>query len=279
MSNHLRTLAATLGALALATVGLTGCSTGADTLTVSASATPHAEILDYLEESGQLPTVDLRVETISGEVDPNQLLEAGDVDANYFQHEPYLDDWQVQNGTDDLVTVAATHIEPMAVYSGAHASLAEIPDGATIAVPRDPTNYARALYVLEGAGLLTMAEPAATANLSTITVDDVAGNPKDLSFVELDRAQLPRSLDDPAVAAAVINSNYALEAGLSPATDGLYVEAEDGNPYANFLVTTKDKAQDPAVQELVAALESPRTAAWIQQTYGDSLVVLHADAS
>lgn len=275
MKTRTRTLAA-LAALALG-AGLAGCGAQQqDTLTIASDATPHAEILQYIQESGQLADVTIEIEPITGQVDPNQLLEAGDVDANFFQHKPYLDDWQRQNNTTDLVTLAATHIEPMAIYSNKHASLAEIPDGATIAVPKDPTNFARALYVLQGAGLLTMAEPdSSTANLSTITADSIADNPKNLTFVELDRPQLPRTLDDPQVAASVINSNYAIEAGLVPSEDGLFVEAKEDNPYANFVVTTQAEVEAEGMQELKAALESQQTADWIKQTYGESIVAVH----
>lgn len=275
-----RPLAAVAAALTL-TLGLTACGAEQEeTLTIASDATPHAEILQFVQESGQLEDTTIEIEPITGQVDPNQLLEAGDVDANFFQHKPYLDDWQRQNQTTDLVTVAATHIEPMAVYSSKHASIEEIPDGATVAVPKDPTNYARALYVLQGAGLLTMAEPdASVANLSTVTAASIAENPKNLSFVELDRPQLPRTLDDPQVAASVINSNYAIEAGLVPSEDGLFVEAKEDNPYANFLVTTLDLVEDDGMLELKAALESQETADWIKQTYGESIVAVHGSAA
>lgn len=276
MTSARRTVASALALLGLSTVFLTGCGTDTETLRLSASATPHAEILQFVQESGQLQDTKLEIETISGQVDPNQLLVSGDVDANYYQHKPYLDDWQRQNSTDDLVIVAATHIEPMALYSTKVTDVAAIPTGATIALPKDPTNFARALYVLQGAGLLTMARPADEANLSTITANDVADNPRQLQFVGLDAAQLPRTLDDPQVTASVINSNYAIEAGLNPAQDGLVAESATDNPYANILVTTADRADDPGIRELKAALESEQTAEWIAQQYGDSVVPVHA---
>lgn len=128
-------------------------------MSISASATPHAEILQHLSDSGVLGDVELDVKVITGEVDGNELLSAGDVDANYFQHKPYLEDWQAENGVDNLVAVASSHIEPQGLYSAEHDSVADIPEGAQIAVPRDVTNFARALYLLDDAGLITMSEP------------------------------------------------------------------------------------------------------------------------
>ncbi|SDB81177.1 D-methionine transport system substrate-binding protein [Raineyella antarctica] len=277
MNLRLRTFAAVVAALTLSTVGLAGCGSQQETLTISADATPHAEILKYVQDSGQLKNTKIEIKPISGQVDPNQLLEAGDVDANFFQHKPYLDDWQREHQTSDLVPVASTHIEPMALYSKKAKATADIPAGSTIAVPKDPTNYARALYVLQGAGLLTMKEQdSSKANLSTITAADIAANPKNLKFVELDRPQLPRTLDDPQVTASVINSNYAIEAGLTPTKDGLWMESAQNNPYANILVTTTKKQADPGIKELAAALESKQTADWITQKYGESIVAVHA---
>ncbi|WOP19237.1 MetQ/NlpA family ABC transporter substrate-binding protein [Raineyella sp. LH-20] len=278
MTTRFHTLAAAVAALALSTVGLAGCAAGQETLKISADATPHAEILQYVQDSGQLKDTKIQIETISGEVDPNQLLEAGDVSANFFQHKPYLDDWQAQHKTNNLVSVASTHLEPMSIYSHKYTAVADIPAGSTVAVPKDPTNYARALYVLQTAGLLTMKQPATEANMSTITEADIASNAKQLKFVELDRPQLPRTLDDPQVAASVINSNYAIEAGLTPSKDGLVTEPVANNPYANILVTTTAKQNDPGMKELAAALESPQTAAWIKQKYGDSIVPVHESA-
>ncbi|WP_407442029.1 MetQ/NlpA family ABC transporter substrate-binding protein [Rhodococcus sp. (in: high G+C Gram-positive bacteria)] len=256
-------------------LGLAACSSsGGDenTLRISASSTPHVEILDHIVSTGALGDYQLDVLDITGEVDPNELLEAGDVDANFFQHEPYLIDWQKQNGVDDLVAVADVHLEPLSLYSNKIGSLDELKDGDTIAVPRDTTNYARALYLLESAGLIEMDVPFDQADLSVVTEANITANPKNLKFLAIERPQLARQLDDAQVTAAVINSNYALEAGLTPAEDGIVTEQVDGNPFSNLLVVRAENENDPAVVALADALESPETAAWIEETYSGSVV-------
>ena len=256
-------------------LGLAACSSsGGDenTLRISASSTPHVEILDHLVSTGALGDYILDILDITGEVDPNELLEAGDVDANFFQHEPYLIDWQKQNGVDDLVAVADVHLEPLSLYSNKIGSLDELKDGDTIAVPRDTTNYARALYLLESAGLIEMDVPFDQADLSVVTESNITANPKNLKFLAIERPQLARQLDDAQVTAAVINSNYALEAGLTPAEDGIVTEQVDGNPFSNLLVVRAENENDPAVVALADALESPETAAWIEETYSGSVV-------
>ncbi|MBF0662151.1 ABC transporter substrate-binding protein [Rhodococcus sp. BL-253-APC-6A1W] len=256
-------------------LGLAACSSsGGDenTLRISASSTPHVEILDHLVSTGALGDYQLDILDITGEVDPNELLEAGDVDANFFQHEPYLIDWQKQNGVDDLVAVADVHLEPLSLYSNKIGSLDELKDGDTIAVPRDTTNYARALYLLESAGLIEMDVPFDQADLSVVTESNITANPKNLKFLAIERPQLARQLDDAQVTAAVINSNYALEAGLTPAEDGIVTEQVDGNPFSNLLVVRAENENDPAVVALADALESPETAAWIEETYSGSVV-------
>ena len=268
-----RTVVAT-AALTL-TLGLAACSSsGGDenTLRISASSTPHVEILDHIVSTGALGDYQLDVLDITGEVDPNELLEAGDVDANFFQHEPYLVDWQKQNGVDDLVAVADVHLEPLSLYSNKIGALDELKDGDTIAVPRDTTNYARALYLLESAGLIEMDVPFDQADLSVVTEGNITANPKNLKFLAIERPQLARQLDDAQVTAAVINSNSPLEGGRTPAEDGIVTEQVEGNPFSNLLVVRAENENDPAVVALAEALESPETAAWIEETYSGSVV-------
>ncbi|MGV9717177.1 MetQ/NlpA family ABC transporter substrate-binding protein [Rhodococcus pyridinivorans] len=273
----LRRIVVASAALTLA-AGLAACSSseGDDTtLRISASSTPHVEILDQIVSTGALGDYELDIVEITGEVDPNELLEAGDVDANFFQHEPYLTDWQKQKGVDDLVAVADVHLEPIGLYSNKIAALDELKDGDTVAVPRDTTNYARALYLLESAGLLEMDVPFEEADLSVVTESNITANPKNLNLVGIERPQLARQLDDAQITAAVINSNYALEAGLNPAEDAIVTEEVEDNPFSNLLVVRTENENDPAVTALAEALESPETAAWIEETYSGAVLPVH----
>lgn len=269
---------AVLSAAALLTAGLAACSSGgdADTLVISASTTPHVEILEHIAASGALGDVELDIKPVTGEIDPNELLVAGDVEANYFQHAPYLADWQEQKGVSDLVAVADVHLEPMGLYSEKVTAVDQLADGSTIALPKDTTNFARGLYLLESAGLIEMDVPFADANLSVVTQANVKANPKNLTFVEIERSQIARNLGDPQITAAVINSNYALEAGLNPTTDALLAEKAEGNPFSNLLVVRAAQQNEPGVQALVTALESPETAAWIQENYSGAVIPVHA---
>ena len=234
------------------------------TLTVAASPTPHAEILKQcvpiLKEQG----IDLVVNEYSDYVIPNTAVEDGDEDANYFQHIPYLDDFNATRGTH-LVNVAAVHIEPMGVYAGKTASLEELADGATIAVPSDATNEGRALLLLETQGLIKLAD---STNLSS-TPNDSVENPTNLEFVEMEAAQIPSSLAD--VDLAVINSNYALGAGLNPTEDALVLESAD-SPYVNVLVVKEGNEETPAVLALIEALHSDTIRTYIEETYGGAVI-------
>ncbi|NKR29070.1 ABC transporter substrate-binding protein [Rhodococcus hoagii] len=269
---------AVLSAAALLTAGLAACSSGGDseTLVISASSTPHVEILEHIADSGVLGDVKLDIKPVTGEIDPNELLVAGDVQANYFQHAPYLADWQKQKGVTDLVSVADVHLEPMGLYSEKITAVDQLADGSTIALPKDTTNFARGLYLLESAGLIQMDKPFAEADLSVVTQANIKGNPKNLKFVEIERSQLARNLGDPQITAAVINSNYAIEASLTPADDALLSEKVENNPFANLLVVRAADQDDAGVKALAEALESPETATWIRENYSGSVVPVHA---
>ncbi|MCA1008933.1 ABC transporter substrate-binding protein [Rhodococcus hoagii] len=269
---------AVLSAAALLTAGLAACSSGSDseTLVISASSTPHVEILEHIADSGVLGDVKLDIKPVTGEIDPNELLVAGDVQANYFQHSPYLADWQKQKGVSDLVSVADVHLEPMGLYSEKITAVDQLTDGSTIALPKDTTNFARGLYLLESAGLIQMDKPFAEADLSVVTQANIKANPKNLKFVEIERSQIARNLGDPQITAAVINSNYAIEAGLTPAKDALLSEKVENNPFANLLVVRAADQNDAGVKALAEALESPETATWIQENYSGSVVPVHA---
>jgi len=192
------------------------------------------------------------------------------VDANYFQHQPYLDSFNEENGTS-LVSVGAIHYEPLGIYPGKSQSLEEIADGAVIAVPNDTTNEARALQLLAAQGIITIREDAGL----TATVNDITENPHNVKVEELEAAQLPRTLAD--VDYAVMNGNYALEAGFSVGTDALATEdaaSEAAQTYANVLVVKEGNENDPAIQALLAALKSQEVKDFINETYDGAVVAL-----
>ena len=234
------------------------------TLTVAASPTPHAVILEQcvpiLAEQG----IDLVINEYSDYVVPNTAVEDGDEDANYFQHIPYLEEFNETRGTH-LVDVASVHIEPMGVYAGKTASLEELADGAVIAIPNDATNEGRALLLLEAQGLITLDD---SSNL-TATPNNIVDNPKNLEFQELEAATIPSVLAD--VDLAVINSNYALGAGLNPTTDALAIESSD-SPYVNVLVVKEGNENNEAIQALVEALHSDTIRDYITETFDGAVV-------
>ena len=234
------------------------------TLTVAASPTPHAVILEacipLMEEKGY----ELVVNQYDDYVVPNTAVEDGDEDANYFQHIPYLDEFNETRGTH-LVNVAGVHIEPMAIYAGKTASLEELPDGAVIGVPNDATNEGRALLLLEAQGLITLDD---SSNL-TATPINIVDNPKNLQFEEIEAKTLPSSLPD--LDLAVINSNSALGAGLNPTTDALAIESAD-SPYVNVLVVKEGNEDNAAVQALVEVLHSDTIRDFINEEFDGAVV-------
>jgi D-methionine transport system substrate-binding protein len=274
------TVAAVAAALAL---GLAACGSGSGSgtsskadgkaaqdasapLVVAASPTPHARILDYVRDHlAKSAGLDLQVKEFSDYVLPNTATEQGQVDANFFQHKPYLDDFNKKNGTH-LVPVADVELEPLGLYSHKAGSLSALKDGATIEVPNDTTNEARALDLLATNGLITLRDGAG----QSATPADITGNPRHLKFKELEAAQLPRSLGD--VDAGVINGNYAIEGGLNPAKDALVTEKAAGNPYANILVVKQGRENDPRVRKLVELLNSPQVEQFIKDTFKGAVV-------
>ena len=238
------------------------------TLKVAASPTPHAEILNVAKEVLAEQGIDLEVVEFSDYVQPNLVTESGEVDANYFQHTPYLDSFNEENGTH-LVSVGAVHYEPFGIYPGKSDDLANIADGATIAVPNDTTNEARALQLLAAQGLITVRDGAGL----TATVNDITDNPHNLQIKEIEAAQLPRTVQD--VDFAVINGNYAMEAGSSVGKDALATEdasSEAAQTYANILAVKEGRENDPAIQALYAALTSDKVKDYINSTYDGAVV-------
>lgn len=278
---RLRNMLTTAASLTLLTTMVAcGAVSGGDSsdtsrpLTVMADVIPHVELIRHAQELGLLGDVKVDVAEISGGVDPNQLANAGDIDANFFQHVPYLNDWNANNAGSDLVVAATVHVEPLGLYSKKVNSLSDVPDSPTIAIPADVTNQARALFLLEDAGLLKLNVDRSDANLdySQITTGNVSDNPKNISFVQIERPQLPASLDDPKVTLSVVNGSNALEAGLIPLTDSLILEKAENNPYANVLVTKESRKDDPRVQKLAEALTSPELQKFIEDNYQGSVL-------
>ena len=275
-------LAAVAGVLAfvLAACGGSGSSSSSDvsggnegtagtsnTITVAASPTPHAQILNeavapLLEAEGYT----LEVKEYTDYVLPNTATEEGEVSANFFQHVPYLDDFNAEQGTH-LVNVAGVHIEPMRIYAGKTISLDALADGASVAVPNDATNEARALLLLQSAGLIKLSDP----NDIAATPKDIADNPKNLTFQEVEAANVPNVRAD--VDLAIVNTNYALEANL-PDSDILYTETGD-SPYVNVLVVREGNENDPGIQALVKAITSPQVADYINKTYDGAVVAVN----
>ena len=234
------------------------------TLKVAASPTPHAEILNVAKEILAEQGIDLQVVEFSDYVQPNLVTESGEVDANYFQHTPYLDSFNEENGTH-LVSVGAVHYEPFGIYPGKSNDLAAIADGATIAVPNDTTNEARALTLLEKNGFFKL---KADAGL-TATAKDIEENPLNVSVDEVEAAQVPNVLQDEDY--AVINSNYAISAGLDPMTDALAME--DGtSAYVNILVCKDGNQEEPKIKALAAALQSQKVKDFMDENYKGAVV-------
>lgn len=236
----------------------------AETLRVAATPVPHAEILEFVKPQLAEQGVELEVEVFTDYVQPNVQVDEGRLDANYFQHVPYLKEFNEGRGTE-LVSVVGVHVEPFGAYSSKIDDLDALKNGATVAIPNDPTNGGRALLLLDDAGLITLADDS---NILA-TPRDIAENPKNLRFHELEAATLPRILNQ--VDLALINTNYALEAGLNPTEDALVIEGPD-SPYVNVLVARPDNQDSEAIQKLADALTSDAVAEFIQEEYEGAVV-------
>ncbi|AIZ34872.1 MetQ/NlpA family ABC transporter substrate-binding protein [Pseudomonas sp. K1(2024)] len=236
----------------------------AETLSVAASPVPHAEILNFVKPTLAKEGVDLKVKEFTDYIQPNVQVAEKRLDANFFQHQPYLDEFNKAKGTH-LVSVAGVHIEPLGIYSSKYKTLDELPSGATVVIPNDATNGGRALLLLDKAGVIKLKD---NSNILA-TVKDVAENPKNVKFRELEAATIPRVLTQ--VDAALINTNYALEAKLNPEKDALAIEGKD-SPYVNILVTREDNKDSDAVKKLVQALHSPEVKQFITEKYKGAVV-------
>ncbi|MEC2343962.1 MetQ/NlpA family ABC transporter substrate-binding protein [Paenibacillus barengoltzii] len=242
-----------------------GNQTAAEPVKLVVGATvPHADILKFIAPKLKEEGVELEVKEFTDYVQPNVQLYEKELDANYFQHQPYLDEQNSQNGFD-LVPVVGVHVEPFGAYSNKIKSADELADGATIAIPNDPTNGGRALLLLQKQGLIKLKDDAGI----TATAKDIVENPKNLKFKETDAAMLPRLL--PEVDLALINTNFALEANLNPTKDALFIEDKD-SPYTNLLVARPDNKDSEAIQKLAKALTSDEVRTFINDTYEGALV-------
>ncbi len=230
----------------------------AETIRIGVTPGPHAEIAEVAKKVLAASGIDLKIFEFSDYARPNPALADGDLDANSFQHQPYLDQ-QVKDRGYKIVSVAKTVIFPMGVYSRKVKSLAALPQGAKVAIPNDPTNGARALLLLQANGLIKLKEGGLTVNVA-----DVAENPKKLKIVEVDAAQLPHILPD--VDAAVINTNYAVQAKLDPAKDAIARESKD-SPYVNVIAIRAADQGKPWVKKLVDAFHSPEVRKFVETKY------------
>ena len=254
----------TLTALAIAAAAL--AAQAQEVLKVAATAVPHAEILNFVKPQLKAQGVDLQVREFSDYVQPNAAVEDKQLDANFFQHQPYLDSYN-KDRKSSLVVVPGgkVHIEPFGAYSQKIKNVKDLKDGATVAIPNDPSNGGRALLLLAKQGLIELKDPKSL----TPTPLDVVKNPKKLKFKELEAPLLPRALAD--VDMALINTNYAIEAKLNPTKDALFIEGAD-SPYTNIVVARADRAHDPLIQKLIKALHTPEVKKFIQEKYKGAVV-------
>ena len=232
------------------------------TITVAATPVPHAEILEAAKDLMAAEGWDLEIVEFTDYVQPNLALNDKNLDANYFQHKPYLDEF-VRSRNLKLVSAGAIHLEPMSVFSKKIKDLKDLPDGARVAIPNDPTNGGRALLVLQSAGLIKLRDGAPI----TATPQDITENKKNLQFSELEAPQLPRSLEDADI--SVININFALEAKLNP-KDAIFTESSD-SPYANIVAVREGDENRPEIKKLIEALTSQESKDFIEKKYNGAI--------
>lgn len=250
-----------IAATAIATGLITAPALAQETpLRVGVTAGPHAQIGEVVQKVAAQQGLQIKLIEFSDFIQPNAALDAGDIDVNVYQHRPFLES---QNGTRGykLMPVATAVVQQMGIYSKRHKSLAELPDGARVAIPNDPTNGARALLVLQAAGLITI-KPGITV---TASLFDIAENPKKLKFVEIEAAQLPHSLVD--VDAAAVNSAYAIPAGLSPEKDSLALESKDAEFAVVVIAARQDNKDDPRIAQYVKAYQSEEVKKFVETTF------------
>ncbi len=275
----MKKLFAIIASLAFALVALAGCggsqqassgsaaatSSGVKTLKIGATPVPHAEILEQIKPELEKEGIKLDIVEFSDYVQPNLALNDKELDANFFQHEPYLLNFTEEHKEVKLKNAGGIHIEPMGIYSKNIKDLKELADGASIAIPNDPTNGGRSLLLLEKAGLLKLKAGVG----EKATVQDVVENPKHLKFQEVEAAQVPRTLED--VDAAVINTNFAMQINLVPTKDALFME-DKTSPYVNIVAVREGDENRPEIQALLKALKSEKVKKFIEDKYKGAIV-------
>ncbi|MEV4344744.1 MetQ/NlpA family ABC transporter substrate-binding protein [Actinoplanes sp. NPDC049596] len=262
-----------LAASASLLLGLAACgsdssdaSSSSDTLKVGVSPVPHGEILKYVADNlAAKEGLKLEIVEFNDYIQPNVALQEKQLDANYFQHIPYLEEEIASKGYK-FTPLKPVHIEPLGIYSKTVKNLADIPDGGVVGIPNDPSNSGRALNLFAKNNLITLKDGVGVK----ATEKDITANPKNLKFKALEAAQLPRSLED--TAASIINGNYAIETGLKPATDALALETADNNPYANLVVVRTGDENDPRIQKLEKLLHSEEVKKFITDKYQGSVL-------
>jgi D-methionine transport system substrate-binding protein len=250
--------------LLAAVAALAAFSAQAESLNIAATAVPHAEILEFVKPTLAAEGVELNIKVFTDYVQPNVQVAEKRLDANFFQHQPYLDEFNKSRGTE-LVSIAGVHVEPFGAYSSKHKSLNDLPQGANVVIPNDATNGGRALLLLQKAGVITL-KPEADI---LATPKDIVENAKAIKVRELEAATLPRVLTQ--VDLALINTNYALEAKLNPTKDALAIEGSD-SPYVNILVARADNKDNAGLQKLAKALNSDAVKAFIAEKYQGAVV-------
>lgn len=233
-------------------------------LLIGVTAGPHEQIVEKVKEVAEKDGLQLELKVFTDYVLPNTSLAEEDLDVNSYQHKPFLDQFNEDHNTD-LVTVGKTILNPMAVYSNEFGSIEDLPNGAKIGLPNDPTNGSRALFILEEAGLIKIKED----KRETASIYDLEENPKDFEFVELDAAQIPKQLSE--LDAAAINTNFALEAGLNPKEDSILLESTN-SPYVNYLVVRAENENDPVLEKLRKAYQSEEVKKFIEEEFKGSVI-------
>lgn len=250
--------------LALTFAACSQDSSDDNVIRIGVSPEPHGKIVELIKDNLEEEGISLEIITFTDYVTPNTALEDGDLDANFFQHEPYLNNFNEENGTN-LVSIGGVHVEPMGLYSSKYDSIDQLEDGAEIAIPNDGTNGGRALLLLQEAGIIKLDEKAGIL----ATENDIIENPKNLTFRPLEAAQLPRVLDE--VDGAIINGNYALEAGLVPTKDAILLEGKE-SPYANIVAVRAGEENEEKFKKLMEALQSNEVKQFIEENYEGGVV-------